>query len=157
MKVGNNRVLALCVALLCLLCVLSVAQPLRFRHQCLERESVVKTRLQAIRKAQMAYLRTHGSYAQSLQMLVDEKLIADSMQYIPWSGGRRFMVATAIGKSGKRTVPLVECSALAKDYLRGLDARKVSAYIQESMGSGAFPGLKFGDITTPNNNAGNWE
>ena len=157
MKVGNNRVLALCVALLCLLCVLSVAQPLRFRHQCLERESVVKTRLQAIRKAQIAYLRTHGSYAQSLQMLVDEKLIVDSMQYIPWSGKAAvFMVATAIGKSGKRAVPLVECSALAKDYLRGLDARKVSAYIQESHGLRGSP-TKVRRHNNANNNAGNWE
>lgn len=157
MKVGNNHLLALCVAVLVVLCVASVSTPLYFNHQRQQREVIVKEHLRAIRRAETAYLRAHGTYCGELQQLVDEGRLADSMQYVPWSGGRKFSISTTVSENGDRPIPLMECSAMASDYLRGLNPGRVADFIQQANASGSFPGLKFGDITTPNNNAGNWE
>jgi hypothetical protein len=51
----------------------------------------------------------------------------------------------------------MECGARYDEYLQGLDADEVSNLTDEAMGAGRFPGLKIGDLETPNNNAGNWE
>ena len=59
-------------------------------------------------------------------------------------------------KSGKQ-IPLMECAAEYTSYLNGLDQRSVDALVQEAIAAGRYPGLKIGDVTTTNNNAGNWE
>lgn len=50
----------------------------------------------------------------------------------------------------------MECGASYEDFLNGLDENAVQELIDKAMISGAYPGLKIGDITTDNNNAGNW-
>jgi len=56
-----------------------------------------------------------------------------------------------------RQIPLVECAAEYTSYLKGLDRNAVAALVQEAVAAGRYPGLKIGDITTSNSNAGNWE
>lgn len=51
----------------------------------------------------------------------------------------------------------MECRAKYVDFLDGLDRNSVANVIEDANSSGGFPGLKIGDINTPNNNAGNWE
>lgn len=51
----------------------------------------------------------------------------------------------------------MECSAAYDDYLKGLDKNSIDNLTQAANESGRFPGLKFGDTTQPNDNAGNWE
>jgi hypothetical protein len=51
----------------------------------------------------------------------------------------------------------MECSASFRDYLDGLDENSINNLIEKANNSGNFPGLKIGDLTTDNNNAGNWE
>ena len=78
-------------------------------------------------------------------------------QYIPYSDGKKFTLSatTIVSKSGKQ-IPLMECGASYEDFLNGLDENAVQELIDNAMISGAYPGLKIGDITTDNNNAGNW-
>jgi hypothetical protein len=156
MKLNNNHILLACVAVLAVLCVLSVSAPLRFGRERQRREEAVKERLLLIRSAETAYLKANGSYA-NLPTLVGGGWLADSLQYIPYSRQAKFHVAvsTQTGRSGAR-VPLMECAAGYHEYLCGLDEEAVAALIREATGRGEYPGLKFGDIASPNNNEVNW-
>lgn len=157
-KINNNYVLGACAVILLAMCLLSVLQPIHFERQLAEREAVVKERLLKIRTAEENYKRKHGAYAGDLGVLVRGKYLADSLQYIPFSEGKKFSLSatTLIGKSGKQT-PLMECSAAYKDYLQGLNEDEIQAATEKANNMGDFPGLKIGDITTDNNNAGNWQ
>lgn len=157
-KISDSWVLALLAAALCVVCVLSVYTPIRFDSQQEERSRAVKQRLVQIRNAEEKYRRAHGVYAGDFPTLVSSGLLADSLQYIPYTEGLRFdLTATTVtGKSG-RDVPLMECGAKFNDYLAGLDENRIANLIEEANNAGRYPGLKIGDISTPNDNAGNWE
>lgn len=51
----------------------------------------------------------------------------------------------------------MECGATYDDYLQGLDPQEIERLTREANDNGKFAGLKIGDLTTPDNNAGNWE
>ena len=129
----NNYLLTACVLVLLVLISLSIYSPIRFGKQQALRERAVKERLLKIRRA-------------------------DSLQFIPYSEGKRFELSAdvKIGKSG-RQMPVMECGANYADYLSDLDADQTAGPMEEANNSGRYPGLKIGDILTPNNNAGNWE
>ena len=158
MKIKNNYILGFCVLLLAVLYVLSVSTPVRFRRQKQQREVEVKRCLMAIRRAEMKYLQAYGTYTDNFRALTAARLLADSVQYIPYSGGKRFRLAVSVQltKTGNR-VPLMECSATYADYLHGLNASQIADITEDANASGRFAGLKIGDLTTPNDNAGNWE
>ena len=121
-----NALLMAVVCVLLVLCVASVYSPIRFDRQRAEREDCVKRRLALVRKAAEAYRAYHGAYTGRLQTLVDSGYIADSLLYIPYSGGHRFhLEASAVTTRSGRTVPVMECSATYDEYLRGLDANAV--------------------------------
>lgn len=150
--------LTVCVLALVVLCFLSVYSPMRFDEQRTEREMVVRQRLQKIRNAEETYRARHGEYAADFAQLVAERLIADSITVIPFSGGRRFVLSTTtqLSKSGK-ALPLMECSATYADYLSGLDENAIAEITEKANAAALFPGLKIGDLESPNGNAGNWE
>ena len=50
----------------------------------------------------------------------------------------------------------MECGAAYEDFLDGLDENAIQEITEQANYSGEYPGLKIGDITTDNNNAGNW-
>lgn len=158
MKVSNNSILALCTVVLAVLAFMSVYGTIRFQTVREQRETAVKQRLVRIRAAEEAFRKCTGTYSNSFATLVKGGYLADSLQYIPFADGKRFELNTSVQllKSG-REIPLMECSAGYHDYLKGMDENAVSNLIQEANESGAFPGLRIGDITTPNNNEGNWE
>ena len=54
-------------------------------------------------------------------------------------------------------VPLVEVSAAFDTYLADLDKQELVNLIDKEKKLDHFPGLRFGSIEAPNNNAGNWE
>lgn len=157
-KISNNHILALVAALLATTCVMSICSPIRFERKQAERERAVKERLVKIRYAEEKYRMANGVYSGSLDILVKEGYLADSLQYIPFSGKKKFDITatTHISKSG-RQIPLMECGAMYNDYLSGLDENSIANLIEEANNAGRYPGLKIGDITTPNDNAGNWE
>jgi type II secretory pathway pseudopilin PulG len=143
---------------LILICAATVLTPMEFTKKQHQREVVVKQRLLEIRKAQAQYRKTYGHFASSLQLLVKEKLIADSMTMIPFSNGKKFdlTVSSVVLKSGK-SEPVMECSATYNEYLYGLDANEIGNLNEQAAEQGQYAGLKIGDVNTPNNNAGNWE
>ena len=73
--------------------------------------------------------------------------MADSLQYVPFGGGRRFDLAATVqvSVSGRR-LPLVECGATYDAYLDGLDANSVANLIEEANRSGRYAGIRMGDI-----------
>lgn len=152
-----NYILGSCILVLILLCIMSIRQPIHFQKEQTMREHVVKERLMKIRMAEENYKKIHGVYTGDFHILVKGKFLADSLQYIPFTEHKRFSLAatTMISKSGKQ-VPLMECSATFEDYLSGLNEGKINELTDNANNSGLFPGLKIGDITINNDNAGNW-
>ena len=60
-----------------------------------------------------------------------------------------------MAKNGKQ-IPLMECSTTYEEYLNGLNEEAIQEETNKALMAGLFPGLKIGDITTNNDNAGNW-
>lgn len=156
-KINHNFILGACAVVLLVLCILSISQPLHFESQQAERETAVKERLMKIRTAEEKYKQRYGVYTGSFAVLIKEKLLADSLQYIPFSEGKKFSLSatTIVEKSGKQ-IPLMECGATYEDYLYGLNEDGILSATDKANNAGQYPGLKIGDITTDNNNAGNW-
>lgn len=157
-KIKLNHILAAIVVVLLMLCIASVYSPLHFNGEKAKRETVVKERLCAIRKAETTYKQRYGRYADSMKQLIDSRMLKEGMQYVPYSDSTEFELSTTIytGKSGN-SIPLVECRAPYDAYLKGMDEKQINELTQEANSRGDYPGLKFGDTTTPNDNAGNWE
>lgn len=155
---NQNIILGFCVLVLVVLCWLSVERPMRFEREQAEREKAVKARLLHIRTAEERYRARKGVYTGDWATLIRAKLLADSLQYVPFSGKERFHleVSFVMGKSG-RQVPVMQCGATYDQYLKGLDGNAVANLTEKANMSGRFPGLMIGDITQPNENAGNWE
>lgn len=150
----NKWLLVVVAGLLCI-CVLSVWQPLHFEQQRQEREQVIKQRLKAIQAAQLRYLAQRGHYAPSLDSLD----IPDSVKLIPFSrSGFRFVLRTGTKKSKDgRQVPVMECGTVYEDYLEGLNVNEIANLNEAASMEGRYPGLRIGDLNTPNHHAGNWE
>ncbi len=79
--------------------------------------------------------------------------------YIPFTNGKKFdiQVNNEYTTSQGIHVPLMEVSAHFNTYLADLDNQERVNLIDKEEKLEHFPGLKIGDITAPNNNAGNWE
>lgn len=158
LKIKNNYILTFCVLALAVICFMSVDAPIRFQHQQAVREVAVKQQLLKIRTAEEKYRKANNAYTSDFSKLTEAGFIADSVKYIPYSDGMTFTLtaSTQMSKSG-RQIPVMECSAGYNEYLKGLDDNAIANLTEKANESGRFPGLKIGDITTPNNNAGNWE
>ena len=157
-KIKITYILAACMLALLVVCFLSIYQPIRFDEQRVEREKAVKERLVKIRQAEENYRKVHGTYAGQFGTLVKEGFLADSLTYIPYSAGEQFELTATVEilKSG-RQMPLMECGAQYYQYLEGLDENSIANLMEAADQEGRFPGLRIGDITTNNHNAGNWE
>ena len=143
-----NIVLTVCVAALTAVCAMSISTPVNFEKERTERETAVKMRLR----------NATGSYAGSFAQLTEGGFLADSLQYVPFAGAQRFSLsATVLTTKSGRKVPLMECGAEYKTYLQGLDPGLTDGLTQQAEAEGRYPGLKIGDLTTPNDNDGNWE
>lgn len=141
-KVNNTILLSACVIILALLCVLSVDSPMRFNRQKAKREAVVYQRIDKIKAAENKYLARHGNYAGSLDALVKEGFLADSLTYVPYSDDERFTVHATIAKNREgQEVPQVTCSAEYIQYLKGLDRASVTNLIDQANEEGRFPGI----------------
>lgn len=153
-----NLLLTACILVLLVLCYQSVSAPMRFEKEKERREQVVKQHLTAIRTAEQHFCRLTGHYTERLDSLVRLGLLKDSLCLIPFAQGERFEVTTTVevGRSGKE-IPLMECGATYSSYLQGLDEASIADLTSRAGQAGIYPGLKIGDIATPNDNAGNWE
>lgn len=145
MKQRMNLLLAACVLVLAVVCFLSVNRPLVFERQRAERERVVMERLSLIQQAQESYCRRNGHYAEVFDTLILSGLLADSLQYVPYSDGERFSLRVTVEttQSG-RALPLMECGAYYHQYLSGLDEKSVARLMEEAEQAGNYPGVKVG-------------
>ena len=88
----------------------------------------------------------------------DEESIAIITQ-IPFSEGKLFEmeVNNDYKTSQGIRVPLFEARAPFESYLGDLNKQELVNLIDREQKLEHFPGLKVGDVFSPNNNAGNWE
>ena len=88
----------------------------------------------------------------------DEQSI-DEITIIPFSNGERFEleVNNDYKTSQGIRVPLFEARAPFESYLGDLNKQELVNLVDREQKLEHYPGLKVGDIYSPNNNAGNWE
>jgi hypothetical protein len=83
--------------------------------------------------------------------------IVDSIKYIPYGNGKEITLDAVIKSVSGVNVPLFEGTISYDDLLRGLDRQLIINLKAAQEDLGRYTGLKVGSVTTPNNNAGNWE
>ena len=83
----------------------------------------------------------------------------DVIVEIPFSNGQRFEmeVNNDYKTSQGIRVPLFEARAPFESYLSDLDKQELVNLVDRETKLEHYPGLKVGDVYSPNNNAGNWE
>lgn len=82
----------------------------------------------------------------------------DSIRFVPFTGGAQFeMAAGSVETGSKVVVQLFEASVLNNVFLQGLDKQLIINYNALRKEITGFPGMRVGNVTEPNNNAGNWE
>lgn len=92
----------------------------------------------------------------------EEGFVADSLRYIPFSGGQEFEIIACPNttKSGA-IIQVMECDAPIAAYLKGMGKRgdrMIYNRTEDADAKGAYAGLKIGEAGNGwNNNAGNWE
>ena len=138
----NDLILSLCVVVLAVLCIMSVYSPIRFRREVTAREHMVRQRMDKIGMAEEHYRQRHGVYTSDIAHLISEGLLADSLQFIPFSNGSRFQLEAdmELTKTG-RQMPQWNCSAPYEAYLRDLDKSQVATLIEEACAAGRYPGI----------------
>lgn len=98
------------------------------------------------------------SYTSVLDSIFDPGFYVDSLQYVPYTDGESFKLEAAVVETGSGVdVEVFEASVLNDVFLRGLDKQLITNYNAEREKITGFPGMRVGNISEPNNNAGNWE
>lgn len=98
------------------------------------------------------------SYTPVLDSIFDPGFHVDSIRYVPFAGSHEFtMKADKIPTTSKVEVEVFEASVLNNIFLAGLDRQLIINYNALRERITGFPGLRVGNVTEPNNNAGNWE
>ena len=154
-----NILLGIVVVALVVAIISSIMSPVNFTKEAKAREEKVIERMQKIRSAEARYRQTHdGVFCSTLDSLVMTGYIADSLKYIPYSGGKQFELSDSyITTNSGNNVHVIECRAYYDDYLKGLDEEYIAEMKEDALSRGAFPGVKFCDLTMPSDNRGNWE
>ena len=106
----------------------------------------------------LGLIRRDTSYVSIQEKLFGADFPVDSLRYIPFSNGKEFeMEVGETTDKGGNIIKLMVCRAGYKTYLGDLDKQELANLTQTQTDLERYPGLKFGDIDSPNNNAGNWE
>lgn len=146
-KQKYNYLLIGCVLVLAVICFLSVNGPLAFERERAEREKVVEERLLAIQQAQNIFCEQQGHYAETFDVLIRAGLLADSLQYVPYSNQECFSLHVTVETTATgRSVPLMECGASYSQYLNGLDVKAIARLTEEAERLGNYPGIKIGGL-----------
>ena len=81
----------------------------------------------------------------------------DSLKTIPFSGGEPVIMEATVRRVSGVPVPLFEAKMPYKSLLKGLDEQLRINLDADREAQNKYEGLQVGSITSPNNNAGNWE
>lgn len=83
--------------------------------------------------------------------------VPDSLNFIPFSGGKKIIMHATIKPVSGVNVPLFEAKIPYPALLKGLDEQLIINLKAERDNQNKYNGLQVGSIDAPNNNAGNWE
>ncbi len=98
------------------------------------------------------------SYTSVLDSIFNEGFAVDSLRYVPFCGDTEFEMGAAKVQTGSMVmVQVFEASVLNDIFLKGLDKQLIINYNALRKRITGFPGMRVGNLTEPNNNAGNWE
>ena len=81
----------------------------------------------------------------------------DSLKFIPFSGKQPVEMDAIVKTVSGVQVPLFEARMPFKALLKGMDQQLIINLNAEREDQNRYTGLQVGSVTTPNNNAGNWE
>ena len=89
----------------------------------------------------------------------DVNFDAKSIAVVPFGEGQEFLMTTnnKFMTSSNVEVPLFEACIPYDVYLKGLNKQEIINLNEKANTLGKYAGLKVGDVTSPNNNSGNWE
>jgi len=98
------------------------------------------------------------SYTTVLDSIFAPQFPVDSLRYVPYLGDTEFkMEAANVETASGVAVEVFEASVLNDVFLKGLDEQLITNYNVLREKITGFPGMRVGNVTEPNNNAGNWE
>jgi len=140
----QTHIILLSGCVLCLLAmgIVGIAVPLRFEKNMKEREKAVMSHLHTIIQAEERYQASCGRYTPHFGDLIGGGFLADTLCVIPYSHGELFTLTVDVDKDAAgQPVQTVDCSALYRQYLYGLDSRSIDNAIAEAGEDGRFPGL----------------
>ena len=83
--------------------------------------------------------------------------IADSLRYIPFSGKEPVQLEALVRIVSGVNVPLFEARMPYQLLLKGMDEQLIINLNADQAAMHRYTGLMVGSVTSPNNNAGNWE
>ncbi len=103
------------------------------------------------------------SYIGTLDSLYRDNYPIDSLPYVPYGGGAKFVLGAKVLEIGSKVnetvlkVPVFEAKVLNRVLLKGLNKQLRINLDDEAFKMDKYPGLKVGSLETNVNNAGNWE
>lgn len=123
---------------------------------------IKKGNLKEIQKNGLEGFKRDTIYTNLIQSLYKGEYTEDNIGeiiYIPYTDKVRYEVKVDNQYTTDKgiKVPLVEVSAHFNTYLGDLNKQELVNLIDKEQKLEHYPGLKFGSIDAPNNNAGNWE
>ncbi|MBR1564281.1 MAG: hypothetical protein IJ650_02940 [Paludibacteraceae bacterium] len=123
---------------------------------------IKKGNLREIQKNGLEGFKRDTIYTNLIQSLYKGEYTEDNIGeiiYIPYTDKVRYEVKVDNQYTTDKgiKVPLVEVSAHFNTYLGDLNKQELVNLIDKEQKLEHYPGLKFGSIDAPNNNAGNWE
>ena len=123
---------------------------------------IKKGNLREIQKNGLEGFKRDTIYTNLIQSLYKGEYTEDNIGeiiYIPYADKVRYEVKVDNQYTTDKgiKVPLVEVSAHFNTYLGDLNKQELVNLIDKEQKLEHYPGLKFGSIDAPNNNAGNWE
>jgi len=117
---------------------------------------------QEVKQNNLQGFRRDTIYKNMIEALYKGEYTAETVKeitYIPFTDSLRFEteVDNKYTTSQGINIPLLEIRAHYNTYLKDLDNQERVNLIDKETKLEHYPGLKIGDVTSPNNNAGNWE
>jgi len=93
------------------------------------------------------------TYVNALDSLNSLKIVLDSLPFIPYSGGKTFIIKAESIEFQKTMVPVLEVGAVKKDFMAEFGEELFAMYDKSFSPKDM---IKFGDLSKPSL-AGNWE
>jgi hypothetical protein len=107
----------------------------------------------------MTNFRRDTNYVNVKSSIFGEGFNTDTFDVVPFTNKQaKFdLKSTMFLTKSNVEVPLFEASVPYDVYLNGLNKQEIINLNEKAKTLGKFAGLKVGDISSPNNNSGNWE